>query len=47
MIRNGPKWTISASGNLERLQILSELVTGWCETLVEVGLNPLHCDSDA
>ena len=30
MIRNGPKWTISASGGLEMLQMISESDTGWC-----------------
>ena len=30
MIRDEPKWTISASGGLERLQIVSELDTGQC-----------------
>ena len=41
-IRNGPNRTISASGGLELLQMVSELVTGWCEALVRVGLDPLH-----
>ena len=27
---NGPKWTISASGGLGLLPMVSELDTGWC-----------------
>ena len=29
-IRNGPKWTISASGELGLLQVVLEPDTGWC-----------------
>ena len=41
-MRNETKQTISTSGGLELLQMVSELVTGWCEALVGVGLDPLH-----
>ena len=33
---------ISATGGLKLLQIVSESVIGWCETLVRVGLYPFH-----
>ena len=42
MTRNEPKRTISSSGGLELLQMVLELVIGWCKTLVGVGLDPLH-----
>ena len=29
-MRNGPKWIISISGRLVRLQMVSESDTGWC-----------------
>ena len=41
-IRNGLKWTISASNGFEVLQMVSELVTKQCEALVGVGLEALH-----
>ena len=37
MIRNWLKWTISVSGGLERLQIVSESDNGWCAS-EDIGL---------
>ena len=41
-IRNGSNRTISISGGLRLLQMISELATGRCKTLVEVRLDSLH-----
>ena len=41
MIRNGPK-QISTSGGLGLLQMVSDLVTGRCESLVRIRLDHLH-----
>ena len=40
--RESPERTISTNGGLELLQMVLELVTGRCKTLVEVELDPLH-----
>ena len=41
-IPNGSKWTIFVSGELGLLQMVAKPVTGWCESIIEVGLDPLH-----
>ena len=42
MIHNGPKMTLSVTGGLRLLQMVSESVTRRCKTLVGVGLYALH-----
>ena len=43
-IHNGPKWTISASGGLELLQMVSELETEWCASEDAWPLRRVNCE---
>ena len=44
VIHNGPKWTISASGEFELLQIVSELDNKQCNSYDTGPLREVNCE---